>query len=152
MVGEPSGRVLGVELNVNAQIERGGNMGFRTIVLLNNDRCTEWENDPELGRKIAIGMNYVSKVYYPNMHENPADLRYGKVIECAHSDQETLAVIESHSYHPIATSFWYAKEDDDARNLKLLKLAARKLGYRLTKLPKGKDEHVVYLGEIGHGG
>ncbi len=114
-------------------------MGCRTLVLLNNDRCNEWEKDPELGRKIAIGMNFVG-------HRGPvpsADLRYGMVVECVHSDQETLAVIESHSFHTLATSFWYANEPDAARNLKLLKLAARKLGYRLTKLPEEKNHAYI---------
>ncbi len=40
-------------------------MGCLTLVLLNNDRCNEWEKDPELGRKIAIGMNFLALIITP---------------------------------------------------------------------------------------
>lgn len=35
-------------------------MGFRTVVMLSNDMCHEWEKDGELGRKISRAMNYAS--------------------------------------------------------------------------------------------
>ena len=44
-------------------------MGYRTVVMLNNDYCTEWENDPELGRKIYRGAALVGRTSHIN--DNP---------------------------------------------------------------------------------
>lgn len=113
-------------------------MGYRTVVVLFNDQASTWQHDPELGRKIAHGMNST----HDKEWDSPANLNYGRVVECAHADQQTLAVLDSYSFHPIAHSHWYAREDDEARNLKLLKEAADKLGYRLTRKPKVKFDQV----------
>ena len=113
-------------------------MGYRTIVILHNDRASEWENDPNLGKKIATGMNYAMGSRTDDSN-TPANLSYGRVVECAHADQQTLAVIDGYSFKPIAHSGWYAKELPEDVELKLLKEAARKYGYRLTKLPGVKS-------------
>lgn len=107
-------------------------MGSRTVVVLYNDQTTKWENDPALGRKISIGMNYTYKPH--NEWDNKANLPYGRVVECAHADTQTLAVIDGYQFRPIAHSSWYSQEAADPA-LKLLKIAAENLGYRLVKIP-----------------
>ena len=114
-------------------------MGYRTVVILFNDQASEWKKDPELGKKIAAGMNFAMGSDGEELH-TPADLRYGRVVECAHADQQTLAVIDSYSFKPIAHSNWYAKELPEDVEIKLLCAAARKHGYRLSKIPAKEQQ------------
>ena len=110
-------------------------MGFRTVVMLNNDRSNEWSNDPELGRKILRGMNHIRETRFSE--RDFANLRYGRVVECTHGDTETLAVLTHYEgFRPIAHAGWRGSNpSDDEIALKLLKEAAEKLGYRLVKKP-----------------
>lgn len=99
-------------------------MGFRTVVMLNNDFAQDWENDSDLGRKIALGMNHVN-----DPARGFADLGYGRVVECVHADTVTLARIGFYErFEPMAYGS-YDRTDD----VTLLKEAAAKLGYRLVK-------------------
>lgn len=107
-------------------------MGFRTVVILNNDRYGEWSKDPELGGKIARAMNDIrgSAAHLDGM---------GRVVECCHADTQTLAVIDSLVYTPLAYDLWVRNEKETQAQLKLIRQAADKLGYRLVrKTKKGK--------------
>lgn len=104
-------------------------MGMRTLVLLSNDRCSEWEHDRELGRKIAAGMNDVNDREW----DSRANLNYGRVVECTHADNQTLAVIDCLRFTPIGYGLWSHSETVDQRHIKLLRDAADRLGYRLVK-------------------
>lgn len=108
-------------------------MGFRTVVILNNDLAGQWEKDAELGKKIshasaamAIGM------------KSAANFDGGRVVQSVHADTQTLAVIDSLQFTPVTHSVWYASEDAEDVKLKLLKYAASELGYTLTKKRKKK--------------
>jgi hypothetical protein len=104
-------------------------MGFRTIVILDNDRADEWSTDPDLGAKIANAMNHVNTP--------AADFYSGKVVENAHADTQSLAVIDSLEYRLLASDYWTSKSgDDDAVTLRLLRRAAAVCGYRLAKIPE----------------
>lgn len=106
-------------------------MGFRTVVMLSNDQAHEWEKDAELGRKIAIAMN----------HANSADRKhlanvggYGRVVECVHADSQTLAVLDGYTFFDdIAGKGWASGEDRKEVATKLVREAAKSLGYRLIK-------------------
>jgi hypothetical protein len=111
-------------------------MGYRTVVLLENDRASEWEKDPELGRKIAVAMNYAMPARMEPGDRSKADLGYGHVVSCHHADTQVIGVFDSYSFKPMAFSHWYAKEDDEAMKLKMLKAAAEEMGYRLVKRSK----------------
>lgn len=108
-------------------------MGFRTTVILYNDRCHEWAADPQLGQKISRAMNYANSADTDDLRN--ADLQYGRVVECAHADTQTLAVLDSYNLTPIARSHWGPNETAEQRDLRLLKEAADRLGYRLVKKP-----------------
>ena len=95
-------------------------MGFRTVVILANDQAHEWEKDPELGRKIFNGIH---RDHFP----------YGAVVECCHADQQTLGVLDSYHFQPITFSSWTRNETPSEIELKMIKAAAEKLGYRLVK-------------------
>lgn len=116
-------------------------MGFRTVVMLCNDRTSEWENDHELGKKIARAMNYANS-------RDRSDLailgNYGRVVECAHADCQTMAILDGYaSFQPLSHKGWVRDESKDDVALKLLKEAAEKLGYRLVKRPAKKGANNV---------
>lgn len=107
-------------------------MGFRTVVMLSNDMCHEWSKDPELGHKIQCAMHntHSDDAYGPRS----SYIGYGRVVECTHADTQTLVRLDHYTgFEPVAyigRSHGSSNEEDTVR---LLKEAADKLGYRLTK-------------------
>lgn len=110
-------------------------MGFRTVVILHNDRSSEWRDDPELGRKIAHSMNYAHSRGY----NSEASFGYGSVVECAHADTQTIAVIDSYRMYAISHRNWYPEQSVEDRDVALLRQAAKKYGYRLHKIPTNRN-------------
>jgi hypothetical protein len=98
-------------------------MGFRTVVILNNDQAHEWEKDPELGRKIFHAANLLQAPRFP----------YGNVVECTHTDTQTIGIIDSIDFTPLAYDSWNRDETKGEVNIKMLREAADKLGYRLVR-------------------
>lgn len=98
-------------------------MGFRTVVVLVNDRTGDWANDPNLGQHIAHAMNM------------PGDrhLGYGRVVECAHADVQTLGILHDYQFTPLAHNHWHPTQEASGLELRMLQQAAEKLGYRLMK-------------------
>lgn len=109
-------------------------MGFRTVVVLYNDQASTWEADANLGKKISRAM---ASAMGPKP-DREADLGYGKVVECTHADTQTLAVLDGYNFKGLAYDHWWANKTDEELQLRLLKEAAEKLGYRLTRMPKKK--------------
>lgn len=108
-------------------------MGFRTVVILYNDQASEWEKDPELGRKISIGMNDAMSSL-PRDWNSPANLHYGNVMACEHADNVSLFAIDSYYGRRLATGFTGSWQRDAREvDLELIKTAAAELGYRLVK-------------------
>ena len=103
-------------------------MGFRTVVVLNNDQVHEWENDPELGKKIM----------HAGLGMNQSRFEYGKVIEQVHADTQTLIVTDGYSGFAKAHTHWYQNQGTEQRDLELLKSLAAQMGYTLRKMPKAK--------------
>jgi hypothetical protein len=95
-------------------------MGFRTVVIFNNDLSREWQKDPTLGDKI-------SHASYDRNFE------YGRVVECCHADTLTMGIIDSVDFKPMVYDSWRYGERDDETQVRLLKRAAEELGYRLVK-------------------
>ena len=110
-------------------------MGFRTVVMLSNDYAHEWGHDPKLGEKIAHAMNYAN-----DAANNKACVgSYGRVVECVHADTQTIAVLDGYSrFDAIAHKGWSRGESAEDVALRLLKEAADKLGYRLTRKATAK--------------
>lgn len=107
-------------------------MGFRTVVILNNDLTSIWSKDPKLGEKIAHGMNF-AHLKIGEKNANEADLHYGRVVECQHMDVQTLAIIDSWMFEPLSHGSWSSSQTADEKKLTLLRRAAEELGYTLTK-------------------
>jgi len=106
-------------------------MGFRTVVILNNDRAHEWEYDANLGRLISADMHR-SRDARTELESSG----YGRVVECTHADTQTLAVIDSLQFVPAAYGQWSRNsETENELKIKLLRAAAEHLGYRLVKKP-----------------
>ena len=104
-------------------------MGFRTVVILNNDRAHEWEKDANLGRLISADMHR-----YRDGRGELGVSGYGRVVECTHADTQTLAVIDNLEFKPAAYRQWTrCEETENELKLKLIRAAAEHLGYRLVK-------------------
>lgn len=113
-------------------------MGFRTVVMLNNDRTDEWSKDPLLGEKIQRAMYHTTRGE-DRYGQFSSDLGYGRVVECTHADVQTLVKLEHYSsFEPVAHGHWYPDQKD--AKMELLKKAAEDLGYRLVKKPAKKKK------------
>lgn len=102
-------------------------MGFRTVVILSNDTAYEWEQDPELGKKIA-------KAAY-RLHDggNRKSFDYGSVAQVCHADTQSLMIIDGYLGDEVACKSWHRDEPTDIMKLKLLKEYADSLGMRVVK-------------------
>lgn len=100
-------------------------MGFRTIVIINNDRLNEIE-DPTLSRAVH---GWFSR----NPHERWQGPYH--VVEQCHADQVSLLLVDSLQAECLAAGMSWTRPDD-ALKLRVLKDAADKLGYRLVKRAK----------------
>lgn len=108
-------------------------MGYRTTVILYNDQSAEWKNDPELGRKIAHAMNFAMST--KESTEPEASLGYGRVVQCAHADTQTIGILDSYYFRPLAHGHWHHGQSVEDMKVELLKRAADELGYKLVKKP-----------------
>lgn len=105
-------------------------MGYRTVVILNNDLAHMWERDASLGDLIAQRASQ-----FPSTPAKSGYFKYGTVIEVAHADQQTLGTLDSLTFLPLATGHWHHGQEPTQRDVKLLMDAADKLGYRLVRKP-----------------
>jgi len=125
-------------------------MGYRTVVILYNDQAHEWENDPKLGEKISRAMHEVAQRSEPSSlsYSTGASIHYGNVVECAHADGETLAMIESYSFYPLAYGSWHSGKSIIKQKLELLTRAAETMGYHLVK--NKPEPEIVGTNHDGH--
>lgn len=108
-------------------------MGFRTVVMLSNDMAHEWQKDTELGQKIGRAMSFANDKARKDMASVGG---YGAVVECVHADNQTLAMLDGYTaFTHVDSQSWMRGEGDDTAVVRLLKSAAKKLGYRLVKNP-----------------
>lgn len=110
-------------------------MGFRTVVVLNNDQAHEWQKDPELGNKIfhAASMKQWDRIGFEDRFQ------YGDTIEQVHADTQTIAFLDGYGGKAMAHSHWYRGETEEQKNLKMLKALADSLGYRVVKKSAKKE-------------
>ncbi len=108
-------------------------MGYRTVVVFNNDQTSEWENDPELGRKIAQDMHKRDDGRY-----TPLNIIGGEVLECVHADTQTLAILDGYGGRSVAYTHLHRNQTQESQELALLKELAEKHGYRIAKKPAKK--------------
>lgn len=107
-------------------------MGYRTVLVLNNDQSSAWGNDPDLGKKIQNAASM--KSFSTKEHYFP----YGSIIEQVHADTQTLAVIDSIGGDAVAYTHWTPSQTEESLKLQLLKDFADKMGFRLVKKSKPK--------------
>lgn len=93
----------------------------------------QWEKDAELGLKISRAMNYASD---PKRQDMATIGGYGRVVECTHADCQTLAMMDGYTaFTHVDSQSWVRGDDEDSAVIRLLRSAAKKLGYRLVKNP-----------------
>jgi len=110
-------------------------MGFRTVVVLNNDLTHEWEKDPELGRKISRAASLKGWTELEVLD----GFNYGKVVEQVHADCQTVAFLDGYSGRAMAHSHWFRDQTEEQKNLNMLKALADALGYRVVKKSPKKN-------------
>lgn len=113
-------------------------MGFRTVVVLSNDRSSEWENDPSLGKRIMLAASMASYGGSEGRDDARFSLPYGEIVEQVHGDTQTVAFLDGYGGKPVAHSHWHHGQTEDQKNLELLKALAEKLGYRVSKITAKK--------------
>ncbi len=106
-------------------------MGFRTVVILNNDQSDQWLADQKLGDKIVHASASLSR--NPAVCDQQNSFPYGDVIECVHADQQSVIMCDGYSGSVVATEWWYPGQTTDARALEMLNAHASALGYRVVK-------------------
>jgi hypothetical protein len=105
-------------------------MGFRTVVVLMNDRASEWENDPALGKRIMLSASMKSTGQVTGArHELP----YGEVAEQVHGDTQSLIIADGYSARPVAHSNWRRGDTHEVVEMRLLRELADKHGFDLHK-------------------
>ena len=114
-------------------------MCYRTVVVLSNDQASTWENDPKLGAKIAEAMNFASGTMNEDDKRN-AHFGYGRVVECAHANLNTLAMLNNYGMTTLGHGSWRSGQEHEAARPEPHKSAADRLGFTLTKkrVPKAK--------------
>lgn len=113
-------------------------MGFRTVVVLSNDRASEWENDPGLGKRIMLAASMASYGGTEGREDARFNLPYGEIVEQVHGDTQTVAFLDGYGGKAVARSHWHRGQTQDQKNLDMLKALAEKLGYRVSKIPAKK--------------
>jgi len=117
-------------------------MGNRTVVILNNDLCHEWESDPFLGQKIAEAMNKAG--------QDGSQFHGGRVVECTHTSTQTLAIFDYLSMAPLSHSDSHSNHRlSPERELRLMALAADKLGYKLIRKPQPRKREFKQIDSTG---
>jgi hypothetical protein len=96
-------------------------MGFRTLVLINNDHDDLLRDDPNVGNRI-----YEAVSGYQLRHS-------GQVVEQAHADVVRLAIIGENGLFEVNTIATTYSNNTDQR-LELLRTFADQMGYALKKL------------------
>lgn len=109
-------------------------MGFRTIVALSNDRSSDWERNPDLGREIMIlGASREDRT-------GSADRIGLTLVECTHADTQSLIIADGYSAKAVSFTNWHRGQTTEQRDLALLKDLADRLGYRVSKRPSVKPQ------------
>lgn len=99
-------------------------MGFRTVVILNNDTMHQWEQDSSLGRKIAEAASKVRR--------DGGNMEYGKIVEVVHADAESLVHFSSLDGRVVAQDYWHPNKTNEQFEVELLKRFAEKHNLKLV--------------------
>lgn len=115
-------------------------MGFRTLVALSNDRSSDWNYDPDLGRKI------MTLSATREDRDGEAERIGLTLVECTHADTQSLIIADGYTATPVAYTNWHQGQLRSQRDLALLKDLADRLGYRVSKRPSPKPHGLVFPG------
>lgn len=104
-------------------------MGFRSVIIINNDVCHNLRNDPEIGGKI---LNAIDGFWVRELNNSKTDFGIGTVVQETHADNTTLSIIGKNgafTLEDVAATHW----NDPNPELSLLKQFADSLGYKIVK-------------------
>ena len=103
-------------------------MGFRTVIVLQNDEASNWHHDPHLGDHImAAGIEY--------LNQNQSGGRIpgvGFVAEVTHNDFDSLLYVRSGRVERLAAPHCSPSKTVQQGQLEALAHAAKQLGFKLV--------------------
>lgn len=108
-------------------------MGYRTVVIVDNDRIDQAKDNPEFGTNF-YNMVLAGARKWSTARPSVTD-GVCTVVEQNHADVVNLLLVNSlHAESLAQTAHWY----NPTKQLDMLRAAALKLGYRLTKIPESQ--------------
>jgi hypothetical protein len=106
-------------------------MGYRTLVMFNNDTVHQIKDIPNFGDKLH---HLILQGKRPRDTFGMSNIAW--VVGQDHADVQRLAYIDNFQVKSLATSNWHPDQVEQEQVLNLLKDAADKLGYRLVRKSK----------------
>lgn len=105
-------------------------MGYRTIIVLNNDEANVWGNNP-LGKAITVASG--KKISNRGGEILLNGVQIGNVIDCEHADTESIVHFSSLHGTTLGRSFYNSRmTEEDQREAMIVELA-ESMGYKLVK-------------------
>jgi hypothetical protein len=106
-------------------------MSFQTLVVINHNHIHQARNNPELGNELYNAVCRASTI-------SPTDFGRGMglVYRPSHADQCSLLVFGNLQVQELTATYGYPNNQE--LQLRLLRLAADRLGYRLHRKPEPK--------------
>ena len=103
-------------------------MGYRTLVMFNNDVVDQIKDDPGFGKRLH---HLILQGTNPYNREGLSSVAW--VVCQEHADVQKLAFIDGFEVKTLARRNWYRDCKQDEQALQLLKDAADAAGYRLVR-------------------
>lgn len=115
-------------------------MGYRTIIVLNNDEANVWGNNP-LGKAITVASG--KKISNRGGEILLNGVQIGNVIDCEHSDTESIVHFSSLHGTTLGRSFYNSRMTEEEQREAMIVELAESMGYKLVKNnPEVKNNEV----------
>lgn len=115
-------------------------MGYRTIIVLNNDEANVWGNNP-LGKAITVASG--KKISNRGGEILLNGVQIGNVIDCEHADTESIVHFSSLHGTTLGRSFYNSRMTEEEQREAMIVELAESMGYKLVKNnPEVKNNEV----------
>lgn len=105
-------------------------MGYRTIIVLDNDEANVWGNNP-LGKAITVASG--KKISNRGGEILLNGFQIGTVIDCEHADTESIVHFSSLHGTTLGRSFYNSRMTEEEQREAMIVELAESMGYKLVK-------------------